>query len=528
VFFPTPQQLGMPRKYRDWRPDQPVAIQDALDCCKRVVVQKQGTGKGKTAGYVGMALIDKDRRYGILTATKGLQDQINDEFGGIGIADIRGKSAYSCDGMPGHTCAEGSIAKCLYKGSSLCSHHAAKQEALQSRIFATNYSCWIATNKYSQGFGKIDVLVCDEAHNIPGEIEKAMSVLLGEHEIVDELKRDWPEYNSRNDMAVWKHWALVTRSIADRELQRIKAEVDKSGKSLAAKLAKQFNHYQNLVRRLAEIATCKADRWVVDEWQHGYKFDAIDPSEYAERLLWRGVEKIVLVSGTITPKTLEQSGVDVHDAKFFEYYNEPRPERTPIIYVPTTKVNVYSQPWQLRKMVARVDEIIESRLDRKGIVHTSSYKIRDFIVNNSRYARFMVSNYVNNGELTSQVIERFKRMSEPAVLVSPSVTTGYDFPYDLCRYQIVAKLNYPYAGSKVEQARTKLDPDRGSYHAILNLQQAVGRGDRADDDYQEVFIIDDAFPTLMWRYSELFSPVFAACVKTLKEVPPAMTVKGAA
>jgi Rad3-related DNA helicase len=226
-------------------------------------------------------------------------------------------------------------------------------------------------------------------------------------------------------------------------------------------------------------------------------------------------------SGTFTRRTVEQLGIELSDVDFFDYYGHVNPAKSPIMYIPTAKVNMYAQPWELNRIVKRIDEIFESRLDRKGIVHTSNYKLRDYIMSNSRYARFFVSNYTQSGDLTSNVIKTFKEMEPPALLVSPSVTTGYDFPYDDCRYQIIAKLNYPYAGSKIEQARVARDPDRGSAHAILHLQQAVGRADRASDDAQEVFIIDDAFPTLKWKYESLFSPAFLACVRTLNKIPKA-------
>lgn len=518
--FPSPLQLGLPRKFKEWRSNQRKAIEDGLGAHKRFVVQALRQGEGKSLSYMAQALMDTTHRYIILTSTKGLQDQLMADFEGCGLVDIRGKSSYNCEGLPGHTCAEGSVAKCCYKGTSLCEFNAAKYQAGTQRTVVSNYPCWIASNKYSQGFGKFDVMVCDEAHNILSEIEKAVSVQIGEHEML-ELGREWPDMRSRDDMQAWKHWAAVSRSMADRELQRLKLDLEQSGKSASMVKVKKFNHLAHLVRRLAEVQTCRADKWVVDEWMHGYKFDPIDSSEHIEKLLFRGVEKVLLQSGTISRHTIDAMNISISDCHFYEYYTHVNPAKSPIMYIPTAKVNMYAQPWELRKIVARVDEIFESRMDRKGIVHTSNYKLRDFIMSNSKYSRYFVSNYTNQGDLTSHVIDTFKEMAPPALLVSPSLTTGYDFPYDDCRYQIIAKLNYPYAGSKVEQARTKLNPDRGSAHAVLSLQQAVGRGDRASDDFQEVFIIDDAFPMLKWKYETLFSPQFLACIRTLNKIPKA-------
>lgn len=517
--FPTPKQLGLPRKFREWRKDQQRAIEDGLNAHKRYVIQCKRQGSGKSLDYMAQGIIDSNKRYAFLTATKALQDQLLTDFQGIGLVDIRGKSNYNCEGLPGHTCAEGAQAKCPYKGTSLCDYHSARYSAGTERLVTTSYACWIAAYRHSQGWGKFDVLVCDEAHNIAGEIERAASVQLGQHEIA-ELGRNWPD--DVQSMESWQHWAKISRKMAEVEVQRLKIELDRAGRGTSMKKVKKYNHYSNLVRRLAEIATCNVDKWVADEWSHGYKFDPIDVAPYMERFLTRGIEKVILQSGTITAHTVQTSlGISLSECQFFEYYTHVNPARTPIMYIPTTKVNRYAEPWQLRKLVKRIDDIFESRMDRKGIVHTSNYKLRDFIMSNSKYSRFFVSNYTQNGDLTSHVIDTFKAMEPPALLVSPSLTTGYDFPYDDCRYQIIAKLNYPYAGSKVEQARTRLDPDRGSAHAVLSLQQAVGRGDRASDDFQEVFILDDAFPYLKWKYEHMFSPTFLSCLKTLDKIPKA-------
>jgi len=459
-----------------------------------------------------------DSRVIFLTSTKGLQAQLMDEFSSIGLVNIQGKSTYDCEGIPGHSCESGSLSKCVYKGSSMCPHFVAKQAASTERLVTSNYSCWIASYKYGNGFGHFDCMVCDEAHNLPDELSRALSIQIGEREIHEDIKREWP--SDASDMDAWKHWARVSRFTADQHLQRLKEEIDKNGSKPKPHTVQQYQHFYSLVRRLAEIAICRPSKWVVDTWMHGYQFDPIEPSEYAERTLFRGVEKVLLTSGTLKRKVLTMLGIE-SDYEVFDYPSSADPFRCPIMYIPTTRVNYYSQPWELRKLVARIDEIFEGRTDRKGIVHTSNYKLRDFIFTHSKYSRFMISNYSGSGDITSQVVDRFKATRPPALLVTPSVTTGYDFLKDFCRYQIVAKLGYPYAVSKIEIARAKLDPDRGSFLAVQTLEQAFGRGDRDDNDFQEFFILDDAFPTLKWKHEKLFSPIFLMNVRTLTKVPPA-------
>lgn len=519
--LPTPKSLGFQSKFANWRPNQPRAIEDALRCKKRFKLQVQRAGAGKSVTCMAIGQLEPNSRLVYLTPTKALQDQLLEDFEeSLGLVAIKGKTAYDCSVIPGSNCEEGTLAKCLYKGSALCEHWAAKATAGDARLLTTNYSCWMASNKYGQGFGKFDILVLDEAHNAPLELAKAMQVRLSTSEVEELLKAEWPDHNKRESMADWKHWALVTRKISDMRLQSLKAAVESGGKSSLADV-RRFRHMKNLSRKLADIATCNVDKWVCDEWLHGYQFDPIDASEYAERLLFCGIESVILTSGTIMPKTVEMLGLSSADYEFFDYPSAIDVHRSPLYHIPTIKVSKNSQPWELKKLVKRIDEIFESRADRKGIIHTVNYRLRDFIMSNSRYSRYMVSNYAGESETTSGVIARFKAMKPPAVMVSPSITTGYDFPYEDCRYQIIAKVPFPDNRSKVDRARDRLDSTRGFYLALQTLAQAFGRGDRAEDDFQEVFILDDLVQWLMWRYGKLAPSWLPAYYRVINSVPEA-------
>lgn len=476
--------------------------------------------------YVAQALVTQSRVM-VLTSTKGLQDQLLQDFGEIGLKDIRGKSSYRCACDPTRTCEDGMAGKCLYKGTNICPYSQARKEVLEAQLATTNYSCWIAANKYGQGFGKFDLLICDEAHNAPSELAKAMQVQLSERESTEMLKKPWPGDRERGDMDAWKHWALVAKVTCDRHVTELKKAIDKTGNP-KAQVVKDYRHYRNLSRKLADVATCKPDRWVVDEWSYGYQFDPIDPAMYGERVLFCGVEKVILTSGTIRPHTLEMLGMDREQYDFFEYDLGVKPDRSPLIYVPTISVSRKSSDWELRKLVRRIDEIIGGRLDRKGIIHTSNFKLRDYIVSNSEWSKFMVSNYTQNGDITAKVISDFKKLRAPAVLISPSVTTGYDFPYDDSRYQVIAKLPFPDSRSKVDQARLRVDPDRDAYHTIQAVVQAFGRGDRAEDDWQEVIILDDNWDWFYRKYARLGPSWLGVYIRRMTKVPDPPSMEEAA
>jgi ATP-dependent DNA helicase DinG len=76
------------------------------------------------------------------------------------------------------------------------------------------------------------------------------------------------------------------------------------------------------------------------------------------------------------------------------------------------------------------------------------------------------------------------------VLVSPALTTGYDFPYGECEYQVIAKIPFADMRDPVTKARTLVDPLYPMYVAMQELVQMVGRGMRAADDQCETFVCD--------------------------------------
>jgi ATP-dependent DNA helicase DinG len=127
-----------------------------------------------------------------------------------------------------------------------------------------------------------------------------------------------------------------------------------------------------------------------------------------------------------------------------------------------------------------IDAIIERRLDRNGIIHTVSYDRAEWIMRNSRHRYYMTGN-----------LEEFlDGEAGRCVLVSPVVTTGVDFPYRACEYQIISKVPFPDTRSRIMKARIDAIPNYREAITMQTIQQSAGRGMRAEDDQCETFIVD--------------------------------------
>jgi len=523
--FPfTPADLGLPSKFRTWRKHQDTAISRALDSGKKFVAQNEPTGSGKSAGYV--ALSQLLGRTCVVTATKGLQDQVSGEFGSMGMVDIRGRNNYPCRLSPGLTCEDGMHVRCQYQGGEnpSCPSRRQYKKALDSQLVVTNYSYWTAIHRFSEGLGKFDLLVCDEAHACPDEICDAMSTYFTTEEVYRHLNAQFPADDA--SIEVWRRWARELLPKAESKVEELADYIKDSGGMAATRDIKRLVALKALASKLETIAT-STGQWVAEaSVKGGYTLDPVWPADYAEKLLFLGIPKVLLVSATVIPKTLQLLGIDESEYEFQEYPAVFPASRNPFIYVPTVAVdhrtfaqvdgkrNAWIDLWLMR-----IDQLIADRLDRKGIVHTVSYNRKNLILENSEYAEYMVSHSPLD---TGDQIRRFRAQSPPAVLLSPSVDTGWDFPFTDCEYQIICKVPYPDTRSRVMTARCNSktgDPLYGPYITAQKLVQSCGRDMRAPDDRGENIIIDDKIKGFLAAYHDLLPKWFLALYRRSDGLP---------
>jgi Rad3-related DNA helicase len=95
-----------------------------------------------------------------------------------------------------------------------------------------------------------------------------------------------------------------------------------------------------------------------------------------------------------------------------------------------------------------------------------------------------------NARELAHALDRFRDSPSPAILISPAITTGYDFAYSQCEYSIVVKMPFADSRSPIMAARAKADPEYIPYLTAQTLVQSCGRGMRAADDQCETLVLD--------------------------------------
>lgn len=517
--IPTPEQIGLPAKFTRWRPEQEEALRKLLMSQHRTKAVCAPTGFGKTPVDVAYALLTKKPTC-FVTDSRGLQDQMMEDFQEIGLVDLRGRANYPCDIRDDYTCQEGYAARCPYKGTINCPASQAEMRAATSSLVVTNYDKWTAARKYGQGMQHFQQVIFDEGHKAPDAIARAMQIILHHKEIEETVGMDFPR--NPEDMVNWKPWAVEARAEAEQAMIAARDSLSPDPSDNKASWVKHYLHLRNLTKRLGVLATANPNNWVVDEHLNqkrtsdGYQFDPVRVGRYGEAVLFLKIPSVVVISATLQPKTMYLLGVGKGQFQFDEYQSDFDPNRSPVYYIPTMQVDK-NHP-DLSMLWIKLDQIAARRTDRKGIVHTISYGRRDGILQSSRFASSMIVN--PRGEPARETIEQFRHAGPGTILVSPSVGEGYDFRMSECEWQFVCKIPFPDGRSKIQQARQEDDKEYGPYQAATKLEQIFGRGSRSREDACEGFIGDTNLNWFWPRYKHLTSQSFRRRFREVAIVPP--------
>lgn len=530
--IPPIRELGLPAKFASWRPGQADALARILASDKRFAGVCMPTGSGKSLVYVAAANLVG--RAVVLTSTKGLQDQLIRDFHEAGLVDIRGMNNYECRavGAEGEfpffrderepvACDEAPCTggyRCELKEAG-CSYFDAKRAAMNSTLVVTNYSYWLRVNQTEKGLGQFDLLIMDEAHDAPDELADFLSVEMGASELEMLLDEDFPR--DTDDFEWWRQWGAGLGARLDMMAEQY--EEDRHEMNRAS--LRHLKSVRNLRDRMQAVVGAKGE-WVQESYRdhrgsRKLRFSPVNPKEYTGEL-FQDAKKVLFVSATVRPYTMGLMGLGEDQYDFIESRTAFDARRRPVIHVPTVRMRHDMTPDQMRMWVNRIDQIMDRRQDRKGIIHTVSYRRAEYLLKYSRWAHAMM---MPKTATTRQVVEAFKRRPAPCALVSPAVSTGFDFPYEECRYQVIGKIPFPDTRSKVLKAREDLDKDYGPYVAMQQLVQACGRGMRAADDWCENLVIDDQWVWFIQKYRSFAPEWFLRAVRTSMTVPEALKIQ---
>ena len=527
--------------YKKPRAQQVEAINNILnsfDKGKKYYALEAGTGVGKSAiaTTVAQFLIEKTKTPEeflegaiFVTTQKLLQDQYERDFLRSGMKSIKSAKNYKCKYKKFNTCSDGQAEIRLQeKGSSYwnvctfnCNYKLAKEEFIKSNLSVTNFPYLLTESNYSGKIKPRKLLVIDEAHNVETELSKFIEISVTERFSQKVLKTPLPKLNTHHQAFEWVRDVYFPKLSSymkhvEDTLEKFSKVKDKLGQfvSLSRQLQMMSGHHQRIKYFLNVYSK---ENWVFELQNSAVQglaklsFKPIDISQYANQYLFRMGYKILFMSATIidSHKFFEMTGIENQLSSSLSLPSPFPVKNRPILYVPIGKMTAKEIDKTLPILAKAVKKILEEHKLDKGIIHTHSYKIANYLKNNIKSRRILVPNSDNREETLKKHISSNK----PTVLISPSMTEGVDLEGDASRFQVLCKVPYPFLGDKLVKKRMNKWKWWYPFQTTKTIIQAVGRSVRSEKDTAVTYIVDADWERFYKHNKTLFPSSFRDCLK---------------
>lgn len=444
------------------------------------------TAGGKTA--VARTIMDWQAENGVIYTmpTNQLIQQFTDTFPES--ETIKRVSSYKCHDMPGVSCVDKTI-RC----PDCPMLRAKRMESAVRPVACTPHSMMLRKLWENR-----EVVVMDEAHTVIPMIQDLAARVSWKH------KTKYPDqWRSPELLRSW--WSRTQALASDGEGEQKK------------KRSKNARRYDQLLDQT--IMTDKPVYACTEEmrpWKNGAPW-AKPPVPRGEEvdlpaLVWRpidiknlpevyrvipsSIQKLVLMSATLSTIDIEQLGLSRRRVLYIQCKSPIPPDRRPIIIpediIPVTHNSIREATEYIAGYIR--DGILPNHIGEKGIIHASYAQAR-FL---KQYLGTLGGRVLyHDSENKMDVLQEFLDSPPDSgkALVASGMHEGVDLPYDLARWQVVAKIPWKSLANPAIKYKSESEPDWYIWETLKYLIQACGRVARTPEDYGVTYILDKTF----WR-----------------------------
>lgn len=493
------------------------------------------TGCGKT--YIAAAIADQCKSAYILTSTIQLQQQYEESWDEI--VNLKGRSNYTCGLNPNFTV---DAAPCIVKkelvqsccSKGICPYYKQKQLALSSKAMITN-PVYLLLSTFGgvtdEGFGKRDVLIIDEAHNIeshlvsfgesiidPAKLEKLFEIDFSDCVFTYDNEKNYGIVKTiyeRLKIRLEEFKQELTGSFADSKGDADLQVWAKLFNSLAADKVKTLNKKIYLMERYVQPLNIfytthtpedLKSKWIMHkhEEKNTLTLTPLTGGFLFKQFFGKLADKFVFLSATLGTKDTfcAELGIDENDCLWIEKDSPFPTENSPIAILPSISLSKDNYDKNIKNLGKIIDQILDEHPTQRGIIHSVNYNISAAIylgVSPKNQKRLRCRDMDNlssgmNGRTykNSELLEMHTNKSN-SVLLSPSMMEGVDLYDDLSVFQIIVKMPWPNLGDIRTKTKMNLDSDWYSNRAWIAIVQGCGRSTRHMDDKSITYILDSKF-----------------------------------
>lgn len=529
-------------------------IQNAVERGYRDIVIAAPTGVGKSG--IGEAaclwaseldILDHTSGGYYLVTQKMLQDQLQHDFNRFstrfqGLASsLKSAAEYPC---PDHgNCMLGGMRKkantpendlekdrekdrekdgiiCAKRKDGSCTYKQARSKFVSSSIAVTNYPYLFTEHTNIGVLPPRVLLVADECHTLEKQVIGFIEVSI-DAETLDRWApacRPVPKLDTVQQFSEWLDNVYLKNCKQRLEMLEVSIYRDREDEEDAKRAktaADEYNKLNNHIRRVdyarADI-DINPDRWVF--WQEPANGDytctakPLSAAPFIPDLINSMGAIRLYMSAYPGPKGIfcRNLGLDPENVAWLEL-DSTFPVENRLIHLTTVgSMGRKSYDETLPKLLRMCEAILDAHPNDKGIIHCHSYNlgkaINDHMRKSSAGGRIL---FASKSSERASVFKEHRFTTKPTVMLSPSIAEGYSFDDDLARFQIVAKVPYPYLGDK--QIAAKIEQDREWYtlETVMTILQACGRIVRSETDHGDTYILDADFIRL-YRDNPKFFP----------------------
>jgi len=500
-----------------------------------VVNAPTGTGKspfGLAACFWANSVSLKGYKSGgyYLVTQKTLQDQLENEFRKFlprfnnRAASIRSANEYPCQKYT--TCGMGGkmtgATRCQNRVEGGCPYKIAKNAFEFAIAGITNYPYFFTEHVHINMLEPRNLLVLDEAHTLERQITSFVEVCVDKTSLDTwaPLLKPVKRMPSIEEFCEWL-LKVYLKVLIERQKMLYENIVmgGHRGKAQIDEHARLENHIGRTLMAAQEM-TRNPEDWVY--WQEKNEDGLTSTAKplsavpFTPQLLNEMSDTRLYMSAYMGPKDVfcRSLGLNPKRTAWLELDSAFPAENRPIHVVPVGSMGRQFLDSTTPHLLEMCSTVIEAHKEEKGIIHCVSYKLGIDIFNHLRSRgqghRIL---FPRKAEERASLLVQHRRTKTPTVIISPSMGEGYSFDDDLARFQIIAKVNWPYLGDRQIEAKMKMDQDWYTLQTAMSIIQACGRIVRSATDRGVSYILDADFLRLHEQNNRFFPKWFQDAVK---------------